>query len=364
MSETALVHTDHHQFCLGAPAADTLDVHERATLIEAGPGFATVLTGAAYGPVEVTVDLLDGPPTTADFTGWEVVEETELTVDSAAMVVMTLEGEPAQGFSHFADQPAGTYRLRAHAHGRDANWDMDVTEPSEKYLLQLWPSTGGDVRVVQLKKEDQAWGEAPGEVLTPDMTKVTLVSPDGRWRTVKALGSEYNGALAQRVPWGGREPSSTLSNYWDAKTLAELDRRIIDVVESARSDRWRSMARWAARRACVRAGLADIDWISELLDRIDAGRPFPKDLAGSGAVLNRMWADQRISRRIVPGRHLEWEFIEQDMAVLALFTPYLDDPLHAAWQRFAPRSTPTDSTGPNSLPSSSRLSVERDGASA
>ncbi|MGY2062306.1 hypothetical protein ACW9HQ_46135 [Nocardia gipuzkoensis] len=56
------VQVDHHQFTLGAADADTLDTRVEGVVVWAGPGFVTVLTGIAYGPATVTVEVAAEAP--------------------------------------------------------------------------------------------------------------------------------------------------------------------------------------------------------------------------------------------------------------------------------------------------------------
>ncbi|MGW4368942.1 hypothetical protein ACWEKT_25170 [Nocardia takedensis] len=134
MTETGAVQVDHHQFLLAAPTVDTTDIAAEGNLIWTGPGFVTVLTGIAYGPVTLTVEITTTP---SPLDGWEQVEET--VIDSRHdLRVITLDGEAPADFSPI---PSGHYRVRVHARGRDsAEAGMEATEPTETYLVTLTPT--------------------------------------------------------------------------------------------------------------------------------------------------------------------------------------------------------------------------------
>ena len=114
-------------------------------------------TGIAYGPVRVGIEVLESAPHAEAFPEWEVIEEADLEV-TTELVVMTLTGELAEGLRVTPQLLPARYRLRAHARGRDANWDMDVSEPSEDYWLQVWPGTGKS-SFAQLEKKDLVWSD-------------------------------------------------------------------------------------------------------------------------------------------------------------------------------------------------------------
>ncbi|TSD47540.1 hypothetical protein FFI94_016300 [Rhodococcus sp. KBS0724] len=84
MTQWTFVNTDHHQFVVGARDADTLAVKQSGALLEVGSGFAIVLTGTAYGPVEVELTVLAAEPDTSEITEWEVVEKALLRIESSA----------------------------------------------------------------------------------------------------------------------------------------------------------------------------------------------------------------------------------------------------------------------------------------
>jgi hypothetical protein len=98
-----------------------------------------VLTGIHVGAVEVEVRALLEAPDEVDTEPWE--EVVELSVQSngdlritsaAAWVPKTIPALTAAG--------PGSYRVRAHATGRDIKWDSVANEPTEHYLFLAWPA--------------------------------------------------------------------------------------------------------------------------------------------------------------------------------------------------------------------------------
>lgn len=106
-------------------------------------GGLLVMTGIHTGTVLVATVAADDPPPVS-LEGWEDVEEASLAVDGADSLAVVLEGTvghvaPA---SLTAGQP-GSYRLRVHAVGRDADPDGVATVPVERYLLVCWAAPLG-----------------------------------------------------------------------------------------------------------------------------------------------------------------------------------------------------------------------------
>lgn len=226
-TQWTFVDTDHHQFVVGTRDADTLAVRQSGALLEAGPEFANVLTGTAYGPVEVELAVLASEPDTSEITEWEVIEEAPLRVDSSAYI-LTMDGEQVEGFSAI---PPGRYRIRAHARGRDSGWDRQVTVPVEQHMIWVWPDTSRR-GLRQLRKIDNAWDESAQD-LTPDLGTVVFIDPDGTVRKVDPTSDEVRQAHAARVLWDGREPSEKLRTRHVSQNVSRIDRRMLDVFESA-----------------------------------------------------------------------------------------------------------------------------------
>ncbi|WP_125805547.1 hypothetical protein [Actinoplanes sp. ATCC 53533] len=103
------------------------------------PGGIVVFTGISSGPVRVTVDARDSPPSTVDTEAWDDVVEVSVHAPAGRMVVSGV-------FSDAPELPVltiagpGDYRIRLHARGRDTAIDLGVPEPVEDYLMIAWPA--------------------------------------------------------------------------------------------------------------------------------------------------------------------------------------------------------------------------------
>jgi hypothetical protein len=103
-------------------------------------------TGVAMGMVNLTVELLEGgPPEIDQRQPWAAVSETSFEAAGAEAWVRLLMDDPPPPFDDplvLADGP-GWYRVRAHALGRELDYDLVVDDqPREHHLLQLWRTAG------------------------------------------------------------------------------------------------------------------------------------------------------------------------------------------------------------------------------
>jgi len=71
--------------------------------------------------------------------------------------------------------------------------------------------------------------------------------------------------------WGGALPSERIREVYTSIRLVELDRPLLDELDRATPATLSAVARWSARRACAAAGLDQVDWIADALDRMDRG---------------------------------------------------------------------------------------------
>lgn len=333
MTQWELVRVDHHQFALGEPGADTLNAVAEGSLIEVGPGFVSFYTGITYGPARLALDLLEHAPDTKATQEWEVIEEAAIT-SASDIVVTTLEGTVS---TTLAPVPAGRYAVRAHARGRDTRYGEDVTEPCEDYLVQLWPTQTADNSVRTLHKTDRAWSpqtQVDESSLSRDY--VYIRNDAGEVVKVPPKGPEANAARAHLNEFGGTPLTPTLEAVFSSRYVAGLDRDLIDHVDAATPEQQRAFARWCVHRAFERAGLAEIDWLRDVLTDMDAGKPVNKDFIDSFAARNRLDQDQRITRSIVSGLPGSIELVQQYEALRAYSrSMYTEaEPLESAIEAF------------------------------
>ncbi len=293
MTFSGTVAVDHHQFVVGSPSAETYEPAVTGSVMEVGPNFVTIMTGVAYGPVSLTVEVLDCHPDDLDvFSEWEVVEEATVKV-SKPIRVITLDGELAPDFPKLPIIK-GLNTFRVSARGRDANWDMTVNEPTEWYLVQIWNATQ-PAAMRRLHKTDAAWSD---DIVTHKTR--SWWDPDPAMDASMHIKYGYEQmaiwAKQQAIDWGGRPPTDKLRGVAYAKEFAGHDRMLVDAMARARAPKLRKIAAWAARRAYTIAGIADIEWIRDGLDALDKGTPLPPpfDAPHSTRVLDAFNAESRI----------------------------------------------------------------------
>lgn len=145
------VRVDEGQFYL-APEGDFTDIPAKRAehaldraydgdgLLGTAEDVACVLTGINSGAVLLSALLVDKDPG-HDPGVWDDIATTELVSPRGDFRDSALMGE--RGDINLAHAGPGTYGLRLHARGRDADPDgvQDEDEPiTERYLLQVWPS--------------------------------------------------------------------------------------------------------------------------------------------------------------------------------------------------------------------------------
>jgi hypothetical protein len=104
---------------------------------------AMIYTGIDRGPVHVTAEVLTAVPGEINPGPWDDIAEASLNAPYGELYVHQLEhrpGEVAVPLPLLTPHGPGNYRLRAHTQGRDRNLNQVQTEPSEHYLLTIWPA--------------------------------------------------------------------------------------------------------------------------------------------------------------------------------------------------------------------------------
>ncbi|MGB6183307.1 MAG: transposase [Rhodococcus sp. (in: high G+C Gram-positive bacteria)] len=286
------VEADHHQFVIGSRAAETYEPTVTGSVMEIGANFVTVMTGIAYGPVNVTVDELDGDPGEPDpDSEWDVVEQATVKV-TTSFRVLTLGGDTVKGMPALSIVK-GLNMFRVSARGRDSNWDLTVTDPTEAYLIQIWKADK-PAPMRRLRKNDAAWNDP---IVTHKMRTWWDPDPAGDATMYIRHGYEQmaNWAKQEAIDWGGRPPTRKIDIAY-AKQFAGHDRMLVDALARARAPKLKKIAAWAARRAYTAAGVADIDWVRDGLDALERGSelPAPFDERHTTKVIDAFYADPRI----------------------------------------------------------------------
>ena len=149
-------------------------------------------------------------------------------------------------------------------------------------------------------------------------------------------------AEQEATQWGGSVPSERVRALsGQARSLARMDRPLIDRIDALPADRQREVACWAARQAMRVAGLERIGWIAAALADAEAGRPLPRSCTEQhGAeAFNRLLSDPGVPATTVPLRHRPDSFgaprVSEIMQAAAAFPALLalgnHDPLAAAF---------------------------------
>ncbi|QIS02628.1 hypothetical protein F5X71_10130 [Nocardia brasiliensis] len=334
MAPTGAVSVDHHQFLLTAAATDPTDITAESDLIWTGPGFVAVQAGIAYGPVTLTLDTT--AESGVELTDWDIVEET--VIESAEeLLVISLDGHVAE---QFAPVPPGRYRVRVHARGRDLNYDIDVTEPSETYLIQiqLIPARDdGGMGVITSLHTASGPGRPPAKTIPVlDYDHVYITGPDNQQVKVHHDSPQAHAVYAQRGTWSGRPPSPDVTadhiRYYSASVVADWDRDLVDDIDAIPPRRQHDLARWCAHRAFERAGLTAHADFRAALDAMDHDITPPPDFANASLLRHRIDTDPAITLTVVPGFAGNSERIPQHTAtgsyIVAVDQP---DPVKAAF---------------------------------
>lgn len=158
-----------------------------------------------------------------------------------------------------------------------------------------------------------------------------------------ALAEKYRRLRAERDAerWGGAPPSDRVRGlFGQARSLARIDRRLLDRIDALPAARQREAACWAARRAMRVAGLEQIGWIADALATAEAGRPLPRSFTDQGGAVafDRLLSDPEVSHTTVTldlgsgafGERRVTEALQQAAAFPALIALANDDPLAAA----------------------------------
>jgi hypothetical protein len=138
------VHVADHSFGVFDRYDIPIETADWATglVVEMASG-AMIYTGIDRGSVRVTTDVRSTAPEQIDPGPWDDIVEASVHARHGELRIHSLEYGPL-------DQPPplpllsphgpGSYRLRAHVRGRDLRYDAVQTDPTEDYLLTIWPA--------------------------------------------------------------------------------------------------------------------------------------------------------------------------------------------------------------------------------
>jgi hypothetical protein len=119
-------------------------------LVNLFPGAAAVITGTDTGHVGLTLEFYETAPSlTTD--GWDEVADFTLWAHDGILRIVETVDRP-DPYPLLAFHGPGGYRIRLHARGRDAAYDLAPDTPIEHHLIQVWPTTGDEGEPVENHK--------------------------------------------------------------------------------------------------------------------------------------------------------------------------------------------------------------------
>ena len=234
------------------------------------PGVLKFITGLHTGDVRVRIELHDTEPA-IDLTWPEIVEAS--FSPPAAGIHIDIWGDAPIPLPQIQVRD---YRVRFAAAGFD-NEDNEVTDPPERYLIQLWPAPSAPDRIVrQTSRAATYWHQVAQRTPAPPSAAERAAVRAEKQRRRRDEEERFRREDEARY-WGGRAPDSDRLREIAPRAvgLARIDRDLVDEIAAVRPEEQRAMAAWAARETCRRAGMADLDWVSQALDALDQGEPAP-----------------------------------------------------------------------------------------
>jgi len=175
----------------------------------------------------------------------------------------------------------------------------------------------GESSFAQLKKEDSVWSdgdESTAKDSMPDPAADATLASAG---PATAVLSDPHRSLAEKfAEWGGRPPPERFRLFDDraiceaAKRLAQLDRDLLDHLIELPESQQDAIARWAAKSAYERAGLADMGWVAPVLTALDKHDPLPPPFDNEARALERLSRDpetpQQMSLHADGRQYVQW----------------------------------------------------------
>ncbi|MFI2608487.1 hypothetical protein [Kitasatospora sp. NPDC018619] len=262
------------------------------------PGRLWLSTGLHTGQVGFTVEVHDQAPPLDQV--WEDVVEASFRPASARSLLVEWGGHRAWEL----DLAEADHRVRYCARGMDEGRRSDTRgegePPADRYLLQFWPAPPAPDRVLRQGSRDAAYWHGYARQLPPPPTPEERAAEELRARLARERVERENRAAAELWEWGGRRPSEALRKVsGNVRGLLAFDPQLLHALDDAGPRAQRATARFAARRACIAAGLAGLDWIDAALAALDEDRPLPPPFDGLSTPWKALAADRRVPDRTV-----------------------------------------------------------------
>jgi hypothetical protein len=196
----ALVPVSDHSFGVFDDYEIPIDTADWSTgLIVTMDTGATIYTGVDRGIVRVSVELRGTAPADIDTEAWDDIVEASINAPHGRLRVHLLEYGPdrtAPDLPLLSTTGPGTYRMRAHARGRDDHFDAVWMQPSEDYLLTLWPAPPQPSLIIRAT-DRCGYGLRLASLSTP--AKDPARQPPGH-QELQARNAELRATLLQSSP--------------------------------------------------------------------------------------------------------------------------------------------------------------------
>ncbi|GAA2975140.1 hypothetical protein [Actinokineospora diospyrosa] len=294
----------------------------------AEPGTLFLITGLHTGEVHLTVELHDEQVPVTD--EWEEVVEVSFRPETESVHLVQWAGEASWPLP----LPQVDYRVRYCASGMDAASDQDSRlddEPRfDRYLLQFWPGPPAPDVVVRETSESAAYWNAHAKTLPPPPTPQERAEAELRERLAREQATKDAVHAAEVRRWGGRLPSERVRAVNGSLTMVQLDSDLVAAIEDLDADTQRALGRWSARRACVAAHLAEVDWVARALTALDHDLPLPQPFDDHNAAFDLLIADPNAPHTTTTSLDGQRDNLsQQHMALPAVWSAAASDPLAA-----------------------------------
>ena len=260
-------------------------------------GSLWLITGLHTGMVGFTVEVHDQAPDLDPV--WEDVVEVSFRPASVDTKLVQWAGEDAWDL----DLPEADYRVRYCAQGMDLAHDDTIVDDEpvlDRYLLQFWPAPPEADRIVRQTAEIASYWHDFASEQPPPPTAQERAEAEHLARLAREQAKREQRLASELRQWGGQLPSESLrAVVGNVHGLVEFDAELVHALDAAGPEVQRAVAVFAARRACVAAELADLDWVAAALSALAEGSPLPPPFDDREHLWQVVMSDPRIPDRTV-----------------------------------------------------------------
>lgn len=152
LKSQATLQISHHLFAIvdgETPEIPTAEAYANG-LVEPVKKGACIETGIRSGPVRVTVSIRDDRPAEVE-QEWDEIVEVSVRSRKGDLNIRSIDDWP--DLPTVSVSGAGSYRIRVHARGRDVEAYGYPSQPTEHYLLQVWPAPTAEPTIFRQSDE-------------------------------------------------------------------------------------------------------------------------------------------------------------------------------------------------------------------